>query len=319
VGPIRRRTLLSLAPGLPLIAGPAVAQGASLRLGTAQEGGGFALYGSAFIDAIRLVDPTLEIRAVRTEGTVENVPRLESGDLDLGLAAGEVAHELFTGIGRPPTNLRVIAAMFVTPGMFVVRADARYRRIPQLKGQPVVWNGRNSGPAVQARYVMDGLGLDIERDFQPIYIERVKDGPGLVIDGTAAALWGGTLRWPSFVAVTNGVRGGRFVVPDAEEIKRIRAKYPFLAEVTVPAGIYRGQIDELQTVGTWSFVLARADLEDAMGYRLAAALHLAERKGQLTKPVAETTAQHTLTAIAGHTESLQPGVARYHKEAGLLR
>jgi TRAP transporter TAXI family solute receptor len=165
---------------------------------------------------------------------------------------------------------------------------------------------------------MDGLGLDMEKDFQPVYIEHVKDGPAMVIDGTASALWGGSTRWPSFLSVMNSTRGGRFVVPTADEIKRIRAKYPFMAEITVPAGLYRGQLDALQTVGTWGFVLARADLEPSAGYRLAAALHLAERKGQLSKPVAESTLQNTLNAVAGHIELLQPGVVKYYKEAKLL-
>jgi TRAP transporter TAXI family solute receptor len=316
--PIRRRAFVALAPALTLAGSPAFAQGARLKFGTAQEGGGFVIYGSAFIDAMRLIDPTLEIRAVPTQGTVDNVPQLEAGDLDIGLVAGEVAHELFAGIGRPVTKLKVIAAMFGTPGMFVVRADTRYHGIADLVGQPVVWNGRKSGLAVQARYVMDGLGLDMEKDVQPIYIDQLTDGPQLVIDGRAAALWCGSLRWPSFVTVANNARGGRFIVPNAEEIKRVRAKYPFLTELAIPAALYRGQIAALQTVGTWSFVLARADLAKPLGFRLASALHRAETKGQLSKPLAETTAKNTLAAVAGATDMLHPGVADYYKKAGLL-
>ena len=33
------------------------------------------------------------------------------------------------GIGRPPANLKIVAAMYSTPGMFVVRADSPYRTI----------------------------------------------------------------------------------------------------------------------------------------------------------------------------------------------
>ncbi len=315
--PIRRRALLASASLLAVR--PSAAQGVNIKLGTAAEGGGFVLYGSDFIDVIKLIDPTLEIHAVSTQGTVDNVPKLESGELDLGLVAGEVAHELFAGIGRPITKLKIVSDMFATPGMFAVLADSRYRHIGDLKGQPVVWNGRNSGLAVQARYVMQGLGLDMEKDFQPIYVERYADGPRMVMDGRAAALWGGSLRWPGFVTLANNVRGARFVVPDADEIKRIRAKFPFLAELTIPAALYRGQFDALRTVGTWSFVLARADLEDSIGFRLAAALHKAETKGQLTKPLAETTVENTLAAIAGSAGLLQPGVAKYYKKVGLLR
>ena len=83
-------------------------------------------------------DPGLEIEAVNTKGSTENVPLLESGSIDLGLVQGEAAMEALNGIGRPPANLRVLAAMYATAGMFVVRADSAYRSIDDLKGKPVV-------------------------------------------------------------------------------------------------------------------------------------------------------------------------------------
>ena len=227
---------------------------------------------------------------------------------DIGLVwAGEVTNELFTGVGRPPTKLKVISVMYSTPGMFVVRADSRYRRISDLLGRPVVWNSRDSGLAVQARYVMDGLGLNIETDFQPIYTEKLTDGPEMVLDGRAAALWGGGVRWPGFVKVTSSTRGGRFVVPSAAEIQRIHDKHSFLTQLTVPAGLYPGQYTAIDTVGGWSFILARADLEDNIGHRLAASLYKLDRAGTLSRQLAETTARNTLSAISG-PEVLQPAL-----------
>jgi TRAP transporter TAXI family solute receptor len=207
--------------------------------------------------------------------------------------------------------------MYSTPGMFVVRADSRYHSITQLKGRPVVWNTPGSGFAVQARYVMDGLGLDMDKDFEPIYLEQLVDGPPMVIDGRAAALWGGGLRWPGFVTVATSPRGARFVVPTAEEVARIRTKYGFMAPLTVPAGLYPGQYDPIDTIGTWSFIMARADLDDAIGRRLAMDLAKAERTGQLTKHLAQTTTKNTLAAIP-NPAVLQPGVAKYYREIGQL-
>ena len=40
---------------------------------------------------MKTVDPTLDFGLVATRGTAENVPKLEAGDLDLGLVSGEVA------------------------------------------------------------------------------------------------------------------------------------------------------------------------------------------------------------------------------------
>ncbi len=289
-----------------------------ITLGSGSDGGGFSVYASAFTDALRSVDPTFEIRVTGTKGTVQNVPMMEAGDLDIGLVAGEVAHELLNGIGRPPTKLKVISVMYSTPGMFVVRADSRYRHISDLVGRPVVWNGRGTGLAIQARYVMDGLGLNIDTDFQAIYIDSPAEGPVMVLDGRAAALWGGGVRWPGFVKVTSSTRGGRFVVPTASEIERIHDKHSFLTRLTVPAGLYPGQYDAIDTVGAWSFILACADLDDAVGHRLAAGLYKIDRAGSLSRQLSETTAKNTLAAIP-RPEVLQPGVARFYEEVELLK
>ncbi len=73
----------------------------------------------------------------------------------------------------------------------------------------------------------------------------------------------------------------------------------------------------MPTVGSWSFVLARPGLDEAVGYRLASALHKVERAGAPSEQLSETTAKNTLDALP-MPGVLQPGVARYDKEIGLL-
>jgi hypothetical protein len=90
---------------------------------------------------------------------------------------GEVVHEAMTGVGRPPADLRVLTAMYSTAGMFVVRADSHVRSIGDLRGQPVAFGARGSGLVILARYVLDGLGLDRDRDFQAVFLDRAGDGP----------------------------------------------------------------------------------------------------------------------------------------------
>ena len=288
-------------------------------LGTATPGGGFPVYGAAIADTIHETDPSLAIEQRNTKGSTENVPLLEAGRLDIALVQGEVAHEAFNGIGRAPANLRILAAMYSTPGMFVVRADSLYRRIEELKGKPVVFGARGSGLVILAKYVLDGLGLDQERDFQAIYLDRAGDGPAMVLDGRAAALWGGGQGWPGFGAVAKGPQGGRFIAPDAQGIRRILARHAFLKPMTVPGGAYPGLTAPLPSVGSWSFVLARPDLPDEVAYRLARALHRGEAALARRLPQAqETTAANTLAA-APRPDLIHPGVLRYLREIGVTR
>ena len=293
-------------------------QKAVVSLGTATPGGGFPVYGQAFADTVNEFEPTLEVRPQNTKGSTENVPLLEAGRIDLGLVQGEAAMEALNGIGRPPADLRILAAMYASPGMFVVRADSPYRAIEDLEGKPVAFGAKGSGLVILARYLLDGLGLDRDRDFEAIFLDRAGDGPEMVIGGKAAALWGAGVGWPGFTAVAKGPAGARFVVPDARGIERIQAKHPFLKVLTVPAGTYAGQTQPIVSVGSWSFVLARPTLSDDIAHKLARALHKGEAAiARRLDQARETTAANTALA-APRRELIHPGVLRYLTEVGLV-
>ncbi len=290
-----------------------------VSLATATPGGGFPAYGQAFADTINEIEPTLEVRPQNTRGSTENVPLLEAGNVDLGLVQGEVALEAFNGIGRPKADLRILCAMYATAGMFVVRADSPHRSIGDLKGQRVVFGARGSGLVILARYVLDGLGLDRDHDFDAVFLDRAGDGPEMVLGGTAAALWGGGAGWPGFVAVTKGPAGARFIVPDKGEIARIQAKHPFLGTLTVPAGAFPGQSEPIVSVGSWSFVLVRPTLPDDVAWRLARALHTGEAAiARRLAQASETTAANTAAAAPSHA-LIHPGVLRYLAEIGVVK
>src|SRR3954471_12745552 len=299
--------------------GGKVIQKTAISLGTATPGGGFPLYGNAFAEVMNEIDPTLSIEPRNTKGSNENIPLLEEGKLDIALVAGEPSYEAFMGIGRPATRLKILTAMYSSPGMFVVRADSPYRMIRDLVGKPVAFGAKGSGLPILSRYLLDGLGLKQDEDFKSIYLDRAGDGPAMVQDGRAAALWGAGVGWPGFAAMAQAPGGARFIAPDANDIARIREKHTFLKALTVPAGSYPGQDAAIDSVGSWSFVLTRADLPDDVAYRLARTLHGVELA--FCKKLAqgcETTAANTVAA-APKPELIHPGVMKYLKEIGVAK
>lgn len=288
-----------------------------LTLGTATPGGGFPLYGDTVAAVITETDPTLLVETRNTKGSTENVPLLEADKLDLALVQGEVAYEAFAGIGRPKTDLKILYAMYPTAGMFVVRADSPWRAINDLVGQPVAFGARGSGLVILARFVLEGLDLNQDRDFQAVYLDKAGDGPAMVLDGRVAALWGGGSGWPGFTAVAKGPSGARFIAPDSLEIPRILSRHAFLKPLTMPAGSYPGLDEPLDSVGSWSFILTRPTLGDEIAYRLARALHSAEKVlGDRLDQARDTTAANT-SAAAPRADLIHPGVSRYLREIGL--
>ena len=277
----------------------------ALILGTATPGGGFPLYGDAFAEMVNAQEPTLRIQTRNTKGSNENVPLLEAGKLDLALVAGEVAS---AALAKPDTPLRIVAAMYSSPGMLIVKGDSPYRSISDLRGKTVVMGTQASGVTALGRTVLQSLGIEVK----PIFLEKAADGPPMLMDGRADALWGAGVGWPAFAALAK--QGGRFIVPNAEEIKTILAKNPALQPNTLPAKSYAGQDQALASVGSWSYVLSNKGLNDETAYRLARAIHRAEAPFAARLEQARETTMENTAAAAPRRELIHPGVLKYLSE-----
>ena len=144
----------------------------SLILGTATPGGGFPVYGDAYAEMLNAQEPKLRIETRNTKGSTENVPLLEAGKLDLGLVAGELAS---AALAKPGTQLRIVAAMYSSPGMFVVKADSPVRGIADLRDKPVVLGTQGSGITVLGRLVLSSLEVKVNEQT----LEKAADGLAL--------------------------------------------------------------------------------------------------------------------------------------------
>ncbi len=282
-----------------------------ITLATATKGGGFELYGSVAAAVINELQPKLNVVPENTKGSLENIGLLADRKFDLGLVQGVAAFEAFAGIGQKPVNLKVIAAIYSSPGMFVVRSDHPARSVADLVGEPIAWGTRTSGLTLMAYYVMDGLGLNRDKDFQSRFLIRAGDGPPLVLNGEVAAFWGAGIGWPGFEQVM--AAGGRFIGFTEAEVQKVTAKHSFLKPMTVPAGSYEGLDEPVRTVGVWSFLLSRPDLPEEIAYMLAKALSdghelLASRLSQAR----ETTPENT--RAAAERSHIHPGVLRFLDE-----
>lgn len=310
----RLRLLVGVLSVFALCGPAALAEPTSLSLATATRGGGFTLFGDSAAAVINETDASLRVTARNTEGSLENIGLLEEGKFDIGLVQGMAAYEAFAGTGGAPVNLKVIAAIYSSPGMFVVKGDSPARSVGDLVGKPIAWGTRTSGLTLMARYIMDGLGLDRDKDFEPHFLDKAGDGPPMVLDGRVAAFWGAGIGWPGFTQIMGS--GGRFIGFTPEEVAKVTAKYAFLKPMTVPAGAYEGQREPVNSIGVWSFILSRPDLPDDVAYRLAKALH--EGNDSLVSRIdqaRETTPQNM--RIAADPARIHPGVERYLRELGL--
>jgi len=285
-------------------------------LGTATPGGGFELYGGVLAEEVNKAVPDLNLLARNTRGSRQNIPLLEQGTLDVALVASLPAREAFEGIKRDePTNLKIITAIYPTFGAFAVKGDSPAATYSDLIGKRVAWGTRSSGLTLLSQYVNEALGLDRDKNFDAVYLERAGQGAPMVLNGEVAAQWGGGVGWPNFTKIMNA--GGKLVGLSEEQIETVNAKFPFLLPMEIPAGSYPGQESTLKTIGSYSYLLARADLPEDTAYNLTKAIHKAQPSlAARLKQGRDTLPENTWRA-AGAADRIHPGALQYLSEIGI--
>ncbi|SDM91324.1 hypothetical protein SAMN05216360_104236 [Methylobacterium phyllostachyos] len=298
-----RRTALLGALGL-VAAGPVrSAEAMHVTLATATPGGGFPAFGATFANGLHRADPDLIIATLASAGSAENLGLLRAGRVDLGLVQGEYAYPAFT----EADGITVLAPMYPTPGLFVVPADSAIRSVSDLRGRAVVLGTHQSGLTLMGRRALAASGIDPEHDIRPILLDRAGDGPTLVREGRADALWGGGLDWPGFAALARAPGGARFFGPSEAGIASLAQPGSPMKRLVVPAGSFPGQASPVTTVGSWSFVLARPGFDTGTAYRIIRALI---RGGE-----ADTDPKNLIGLVPA--DRINPGTARFLREAGL--
>lgn len=305
-----RRVALTAALGLLVTRTARAAEPVRVVLATATAGGGFPAFGDAFAAAIKAADPELTIETRASGGSAENVALLRAGRVDLALVQGEYAYPALA----EPGGLTVLAPMYPTPGLFAVPAGSPIQAVVDLHGRTVVLGTHNSGLTVMGRSALEASGLDPARDIRPILLDRAGDGPPMVQDGRADALWGGGLGWPGFVAMAKAPGGARFFGPSEAGIARLAQPGAALKRLTVPAGSFAGQPAAIETVGSWSLILARPGFEPETALRIVRALARTDMAAR--HPQGADTHPRNLVGVVPASR-LSPGTLRYLNETGV--
>lgn len=281
-------------------------------LATATPGGGFPAFGDAFAAAIHATDPALSLETRPSGGSAQNLGLLRERKVDLALVQGEYAYPALAEGG----DLSVLAPMYPSPGLFVVPGASPIRSVADLRGRAVALGTHDSGLTVMGRSVLTASGIDPERDIRPILLDRAGDGAAMVLDGRADALWGGGLGWPGFVEVARGPGGARFLGPSAAAIETLAQPGAVLKRLTVPPGSFRGQDRAIETVGSWSLILARPGFDAQTAYRIVRTLARARSEMVARHPQGADSDPKFLAGLV-RAAWLAPGTARYLREAGI--
>lgn len=268
--------------------------------------------------------PGLNVTVQATGGSVENVRLLGNKNAELALCMCDIAYygrnglEVFAEKNEKYTNYSAIGAIYPEVIQIFVRRESNIKTINDLKGKRVSVGPPGSGTEVSARQIFGIYGLDYKqkKDFDARYIsfaETADQFKDKLIDAGYAVLGVPNAALQDITAVAPI----RLLEISDEMFKKIKEKYPYYSQITIPGGTYKGQDQDVKTVTLKAILLVRDDVDKELVYNLTKTLY---------ENASEVAAGHALgkhikleTAMEGISIPFHPGALKYYTEKGLVK
>lgn len=282
-----------------------------LPMGTGALSGTYHPLGTAFANLLNLRLSDVNLIALSTRGSIENVRLLLDGELSLAIVQSDVFHEACRGegdfAGRDGAALSALLSLYPEAVQVVARADAGIAAVGDLRGRRVILGEWGSGTLKTALVLLERFGIR-EGDLTAGYLS---------FDAATGALARG--EWDAAVIVaglpTRAVRDLALRLPvrvipfDPQDAERIRRETGFLSTVAIPAGTYPGQEADVTTVALRALLVCRADLPEATAHGIVEELFAGLEYLKSAHPrAADLTAGTARDAIPA--ERLHPGARR---------
>ncbi|MBG6145923.1 TRAP transporter TAXI family solute receptor [Labrenzia sp. EL_142] len=298
-------TALSIA-----LAGPVAAQ---QRLAVGTTSSSSSQYGYYVAVAQVLKSAGLDLQVIETGASLDNLRRLDRGQVDMGLVTTNIAKLAAEGHESIPqqSQTQTLWIYAQLPQNVIVRADVEIASIAELQGVPYNPGIRGSATESTAERVFAAIGVEPEfvRGSTGDIVDAIKDNrvKGYVKSGVGYKVDGSTLDLASFTPVM--ILG---LTDDQKQV--IREKVNDVTLMDVPAG----SIEGAASYTTWSMGFAtvvKPDFDEETAYRIATAIF--EDK-EIQRGAFAVTGEFDLAqlTIDVATVPLHPGTIRYLEENG---
>lgn len=252
-----------------------------------------------------------------TKASVENLNLLQQGKGEIAFALGDsvalaAAGDTEAGFPGPLDKLRGIAAIYPNYIQIVASQESGIKTLADLKGKSLSVGAPASGTELNARAIFEAAGMSYEDlgkvEYLP-FAESVELIKNRQLDATlqSAGLGVASIRDLSTSLPINVV-----AVP-AADVEKIGSPY---TGVTIPAGTYDGQTEDVATAAVGNFLITHDGVSEETAYQMTKALF--ENLDKLTAAHAAAEAIDAAKALEGMPVPLHPGAERYYKEKGLM-
>lgn len=183
----------------------------------------------------------VDVTVISTGGAVDNLARIERGQIHMGLGTYATIYQAYTGIGKfegkPQTKLRGLWVHAPAIQAWVVRADSGVEKLSDLAGKQFTPGQRGSATEQLVIQMLEAVDIkpDLYRASLADAVSAVKDNRavGYVKAGGIKSLDGTTLELRAFTPI-------RLLGFSPDQVKSVKAKFPFINFMAIKDGEIEG-------------------------------------------------------------------------------
>ena len=290
-----------------------------VSIATGGTGGTYYPLGGAMAKIFNDNIPGVTANAQSTGASVENVNLVSQGEAEVAFAQNDVTYYAWTGTesfaGKEKiTNIRGMAMLYPEVTQVIATAESGIKNIADLKGKKVAVGAPGSGTEVNARQMLAEYGLTYTDLAKADYLSFNEAADQLKNKQIDAAFVTGAVPTSAVTEVTQ-TADIVVVAIDADKIAALNEKYPFYAEVVIPANSYKGQTTDVVAAAVMAMLIVPEDLSEDLVYNMTK--NMFEQRQVIIDTHARGNDIKLETALVGMPIDVHPGAQKYYDEMGI--
>lgn len=226
--------------------------GNTIRFGAANIGGMYYSFANTFTELANETTSAYNFEVRTTAGSTANLRLLSDNYIELGIAQADLIYDAY----QKNSNLRAIAGLYTEACQLVVRADSDIKSLDDLSGHTVSIGAEESGTERNASEILEFAGM-------PSSIVKTKnldyiDAAHQLETGDIDAFFCTAGLTTTIIEELSRECEIRLISIDDSIIDKMLSTSDAYSRYTIPAGTYKGQDEEVSTIGVTS-VLVTSD------------------------------------------------------------
>jgi len=284
-----------------------------LNIATGGTAGTYFPLGGALAEIWNKNVPGVNATAQSTGASVANINLLKEGKADVIFVQNDISYYAANGIElfeEKFEDLRGLVVLYPETVQLVTLGNKGINSISDLKGKKVAVGAAGSGAEANARQILNAAGITYD-DIDEQYLSFAEASNNLKDGNIDAAFL--TAGFPT-AAVTDIATQHNLKLIALEDslVENLTSQYPYYTKTIIPAGTYKGQDSDIETVSVQAMLAVKSDMDEELAYNLIKSMYdnidrmkAAHSVGEMIKPE---------TGTEGMSVELHPGAKKFFDE-----